>query len=371
MKKILIWGVGGMALGLSKCFDKNAAEVIGYIDSDEEKRDENILGESRIIMPERILETDYDFIFISSIMYQKEIFEYAVSIGIEREKIVSATVTDNELGRVFDLFTEKGMAYILHLRVNSKLDNINSKINILSKEMNDIAVKTVSLYEHNGKRYINRFLKEYYEEKAARFIAQNFIEGEGAPGKNVIFEERNRYYDYVLANVRYKGGLYLEFGVYRGSSINYISDRIGGHLIYGFDSFEGLPEDWLPGYQQGKFNENGKMPVVKDNVRLVKGWFNETLPGFIESHKSEQCAFIHIDCDLYSSTKCVLSLLRDNIGKGTIICFDELVGQIGWQDDEYRALMEFVEETGIKFRYLACAFGGGPQLTERVAIEVL
>lgn len=156
-----------------------------------------------------------------------------------------------------------------------------------------------------------------------------------------------------------------------GGSINYIADKIGDHIIWGFDSFEGLPEGWLPGYQQGKFNENGNLPAVNDNVRLVKGWFHETLPKFMEAHKSEPCSFINIDCDLYSSTKCVLSLLKDNIRKGTVICFDELAGQIGWQDDEYKALTEFAEETGLKFKYIACAFGGGHQLTERVAIEIL
>lgn len=369
MKKILIWGVGGMALGLSKCFDQNAAKIIGYIDIDKGKKEKNLLGESRVVTPDSISELDYDFIFISSIAHQKEIFEYALSLGIDREKIVSAAITDNELGRVFDLFTEKGMAYILHITLNSR---VNNKLeNIINNKLVNINRKINRNYEKNKKRYTNLFLKDYYEKKAADFIVRNFLEGKDAPGKNVIFEERNSYYDYVLGNVRHKDGLYLEFGVYKGGSINYISDRIGDHIIYGFDSFEGLPEGWLPGYQKGKFNENGELPQVNDNVRLVKGWFNETLPNFIEAHKSEQCSFINIDCDLYTSTKCVLSLLKDNIRKGTIICFDELAGQIGWPDDEYRAFTEFIEETGMKFKYLACAFGGGHQLTERVAIEIL
>ena len=371
MKKILIWGAGGMALGLSKCFDKDVAEVIGYIDTDEGKKEKNVLGESRVMAPGSMKGLDYDFIFISSVVHQKEIFEYAVSIGIEREKIVSAAVTDNELGRVFDLFTERGMAYILHIRQSNRVNNILDNMNILNNKINYITQKVDCIYGQDRMRYTNLFLKKYYEEKAAKFIARNFIEAPDAPGKNVIFEERNLYYDYVLENVRHKEGLYLEFGVYKGSSINYISNRISPQIIYGFDSFEGLPEGWLPGYQQGKFNENGKLPVVNENVRLIKGWFDETLPGFIKAHKSEQCSFIHIDCDLYSSTKCVLSLLKDNIGRGTVICFDELAGQIGWQDDEYKALVEFVEETGLRFKYIACAFGGGHQLTERVAIEIL
>lgn len=379
MKKILIWGIGGMALGLSKCFDRNEAEIIGYIDADEAKKGNNILGESRIMTPDNVLELEYDFIFISSIKHQREIFEHAISLGIEREKIVSASITDNELGRVFDLLTPKGMSYILHITLNNRvsgrcdgvskrLDRVNERIN---GKLDNINVKINSMREEYRKRHTNLFLKNYYEEKAAEFVVRNFIEGSGAPGKNVIFEDRNSYYDYILGNLRHENGLYLEFGVYRGGSINYISDRIGGNIIYGFDSFEGLPESWLPGYAKGKFNENGELPEVKGNVRLVKGWFNETLPGFIEMHKSEKCSFINIDCDLYSSAKYVLSMLKDNIGSGTIISFDELAGQIGWEDDEYRALVEFSKETGMKYKYIACAFGGDHQLTERVAIEVL
>ena len=74
MKKILIWGAGGMALGLSKCFDKDVAEVIGYIDTDEGKKEKNVLGESRVMAPGSMKGLDYDFIFISSVVHQKEIF---------------------------------------------------------------------------------------------------------------------------------------------------------------------------------------------------------------------------------------------------------------------------------------------------------
>ena len=41
-------------------------------------------------------------------------------------------------------------------------------------------------------------------------------------------------------------GLFLEFGVYKGTSINFISSLIPDKKIYGFDSFGGLPEEWVP-----------------------------------------------------------------------------------------------------------------------------
>ena len=145
----------------------------------------------------------------------------------------------------------------------------------------------------------------------------------------------------------------MEFGVFAGNSINLISSTLPDKIIYGFDSFEGLPENWREGFSKGTFNRKGGLPQVNDNVRLVKGWFNETLPEFVKAHP-EQCAFIHIDCDLYSSTKTVLDTLKNQIGAGTVIAFDEYYNYPGWQDDgEYRAFNDFVAWNHLEFEYVA------------------
>lgn len=123
-------------------------------------------------------------------------------------------------------------------------------------------------------------------------------------------------------------------------------------IIYGFDSFEGLPEDWLYYSPKGDFNLNGNAPPVRENVRLVKGWFNETLPEFIKTHP-EPCAFIHVDCDLYSSTKTVFDNLKNQIISGTVIAFDEYFNYPSWQEGEYKAFMEFVAENNLEFEYIA------------------
>ena len=74
--------------------------------------------------------------------------------------------------------------------------------------------------------------------------------------------------------------LWLEFGVANGNTINYIS-KFTNDKVYGFDSFEGLPEKWRDGFDKGAFNRNGVLPQVNSNVELIKGWFNETLVNFI------------------------------------------------------------------------------------------
>jgi len=155
-----------------------------------------------------------------------------------------------------------------------------------------------------------------------------------------------------LENVRVSGQI-LEFGVFRGESVNFIADHISGY-VEGFDSFEGLPEAWRPGFQKGRFALEGKdrLPKVRNNVRLHRGLFEETLSAFITPH-SKPVAFIHVDCDLYSSTRTVLEKLKHLIVPGTVIVFDEYFNYPSWQLHEHRAFKEFINSGRRKYRYLA------------------
>lgn len=150
-------------------------------------------------------------------------------------------------------------------------------------------------------------------------------------------------------------GLYMEFGVYQGNSINQMVDYLPpGKVFYGFDSFEGLPESWYDNsiYTKGCFDLKGELPQVKSNIKLIKGWFEDTLEDFLKTHE-ENVAFMHIDCDLYSSTKYVLTTLKDRIVPGSIIAFDEYHNCCEWEKHEYKATQEFFQETGKTYDYLA------------------
>ena len=69
--------------------------------------------------------------------------------------------------------------------------------------------------------------------------------------------------------------------------------------------------------------------------------------------ESAQCSFVFMDCNLYSSTKTVLDLLKSRIVKDTIIVFDEFFNYPGWQNGEFKAFMEYTEENHINYEYLA------------------
>jgi hypothetical protein len=160
---------------------------------------------------------------------------------------------------------------------------------------------------------------------------------------------------YVFEDMKLKhkpNTLWLEFGVATGKSINYIS-KFTNDKVYGFDSFEGLPEKWRDGFDKGAFNRNGRLPKVNRNVELIKGWINETLPNFIKIH-NKKVSFIHIDVDLYSSTKHIFDILRDYIDTNCIIIFDELVNYPGFDGDkgELKAFYEFITENKVDYEWI-------------------
>lgn len=149
-------------------------------------------------------------------------------------------------------------------------------------------------------------------------------------------------------------GMVLEFGVASGSTINRIAN-LTDRPVYGFDSWEGLPEDWRHDHLKGMFA--GNLPSVPDHVTLVQGLFQDTLPSFLEEHK-EPVAFIHLDADLYSSTKFVLDHLGDRLFSGSIVIFDELWYPStippfkNYKEHEYKAFVEYLERTGFDFEYI-------------------
>ncbi len=148
---------------------------------------------------------------------------------------------------------------------------------------------------------------------------------------------------------------FLEFGVHTGYSINYFSKLIKNRNsnLYGFDSFEGLPESWrnfINIYPAEHFDVGGKIPSTNDpRIAFIKGWFNETFPRFLKLNeeklsKSEHI-LIHLDADLYSSTLYVLSSIAQ-ISNDFYCIFDELPGE------ESRALYDFTTSFGFKIDFL-------------------
>ena len=150
-------------------------------------------------------------------------------------------------------------------------------------------------------------------------------------------------------------GLLVELGVYTGGTISKIANANPQDVVYGFDSFEGLPDDWnRPDmvFNKGAFSLNKALPIVPSNVRLFAGWFENTLPKFAQEHENEHISILHIDCDLYSSTKCAFEHLGPLLQKGSIIVFDELLNYPTFQQHEVKAFYEFLCSTEYNVEWL-------------------
>ncbi|MEM8654254.1 MAG: class I SAM-dependent methyltransferase [Pseudomonadota bacterium] len=164
-----------------------------------------------------------------------------------------------------------------------------------------------------------------------------------------------------------KDGLFVEFGVAEGGGCRTFGKILGrnGLTMTGFDSFEGLQEDWTgiqTGRAAGAFSTGGALPKVPDNVTLVKGWVQDTLPGYLKEHKGRAFGFIHMDMDTYTPTAYAMKAVKKHLRKGTVILFDELYGYPGWRHHEYKALTETLDDKD--YTYISFA-------PESVAIEML
>lgn len=149
-------------------------------------------------------------------------------------------------------------------------------------------------------------------------------------------------------------GLTLEFGVASGRSLRVIAAATEGP-VFGFDSFEGLPEDWSHFQKKGRFSLGGKPPEsMPAKAHCVVGWFKDTLPAFLDDHPGP-VRFVHVDCDIYSSAKTVLDGLAERLRPGSVIVFDEYFNYPGWQHHEFKAFQEFVAANGVRYEYLGFA----------------
>jgi len=217
-------------------------------------------------------------------------------------------------------------------------------------------VDRVSSYVLDGDaRDIKRALQRRALEETAEFVAENME-------MVVPYAHRFALYEATLKRIAFDG-LVCEFGVFQGESINFLADLLPAKTLYGFDSFEGLPEDWRADVRAGHFKLPG-LPGVRGNVRLVRGWFHETLPPFLSEHP-QPAAYLHIDSDLYSSAKTVLDLFADRIRPGTVIIFDEFFNYPGWKQGEYKAFQEFITAHGASFEYI-----GYSARDEQVAVVI-
>jgi hypothetical protein len=199
-------------------------------------------------------------------------------------------------------------------------------------------LKPVRVYKkHTAAASFDQELQRIAHRDAAAYAYQHFRSA-------MYFQTKKELYNWMLPKLNAVDGLLLEFGVYKAATINYFAAQAGNRQWHGFDSFEGLPDEWGGNEKAaGAFSLKGKLPAVKRNVILHKGWFDQTLPPFLQTVE-EKIAFVHLDADLYASTLSVLKSIAPFLQTGTLLLFDEYFGQIGWREGEHKALSDWLAQ---------------------------
>ncbi len=164
---------------------------------------------------------------------------------------------------------------------------------------------------------------------------------------------RKELWRYTVSLVNDPRLCWCEFGVGEGESLDWFAlHKPKENVLFGFDSFQGLPEPWMC-HPVGQWKAQAYVPNRNDIV-IVPGMLEESLErDAVIQHLGGQIGLLHIDCDLYSSTKTVFTKLRRLIGSGTVIIFDEFYGYCGWEQCEAKAFNEFVMENQVRFEYIA------------------
>ena len=154
---------------------------------------------------------------------------------------------------------------------------------------------------------------------------------------------------------------FYEFGVWRGEAFKYLIKTF--KKGYGFDTFEGIPEDWH-NEKAGSYTSQGVIPKIKGG-EFIAGKFEDTLPKFFLEAKPV-ASIINFDADLYSSTICALNWASSVIDQNTILIFDEFLINPNWENDEHKALEEFCLQNNYKYEVMAVSF-----FSKQVAVRLI
>jgi predicted O-methyltransferase YrrM len=241
----------------------------------------------------------------------------------------------------------------LHAQDTAALDRMNHRLDEVADRLDAVARRLDEL-EFRARRDIGYAADVQAARESAEFVLEHMP-------KAPVFWHPHDTLRFALGEI--KGpGLALEFGVAGGTTLAIIADAVArDRPVVGFDGFVGLPETWRTGFRAGEF---AQPPPSIPGARVVSGLFEDTLPGFL-AENDEPIVFMHLDADLYSSTRTVLDLVGERLAPDAVLVLDEFFNYPGWQRHEFRAWNEFIARTGRTFDYLAYT-GNNEQVVVRL-----
>lgn len=194
-----------------------------------------------------------------------------------------------------------------------------------------------------------------YLSKVSRWVSQNrSVTFNDFYSPSWDYSKRYQLYEFLMKEKKLESEIiYLEFGVSGGHSFKWWIEHNHhpASRFYGFDTFEGLPEDW-GGFKKGAMSTASTVPSVDDNrAAFLKGLFQETLPGFLQTLNKSGRKVIMMDADLYTATLYSLTSLAPYLAKGDVILFD----QFNVPRHEFLAFQDFISSYYLDFKLIGAA----------------
>lgn len=246
-----------------------------------------------------------------------------------------------------------------HAELLREIARLHTRLDDVTARLDDEAARTIEIRRRQDELEFRDRRDIWYAEdqlvtmETAEFVMQHMP-------KAPVFWDQFETLRFALDEVKLPG-MALEFGVATGTTLTIIADVLEDRLVAGFDVFSGLPETWRTGFPAGQFAQE---PPTIPGATIVVGLFEDTLPAFLAEH-DDPIAFLHVDADLYASTKTVLDLVGDRLQPGAVVLFDEFFNYPNWQQHEYRAFTEFIARTGRTFSFLGYT-GNNEQVAVRL-----
>lgn len=143
--------------------------------------------------------------------------------------------------------------------------------------------------------------------------------------KSVVMKYKFIFLKEQAEKVKELPGDVAEIGVYKGGTAKLLASTLPEKNIHLFDTFEGMPEvtEWDK-HRKGDFSDTSLEEVrdyLKDclNVRFYPGLFPETA----NLVKENSFCLVHVDVDIYESTKAALEFFWTRLVPGGIMVFDD------------------------------------------------
>lgn len=157
----------------------------------------------------------------------------------------------------------------------------------------------------------------------------NILEGgEPNPYHSLLDPQRIRILEMNAVTCSNFPGAGAEVGVYHGGSLVRIAKYFKQTPFYGIDTFEGMPEPSKEDLHiKGNFSDVdfdfmvGFFKTILPNVRLIKGFFPDSI--VLKRIEHNEFNFVHIDVDLYQSTKDCLEYFVPRLVLNGVLIIDD------------------------------------------------